>query len=123
MPHVVLEYSDNVLEQVEFNDFFKKLHSLIIENGPFELKDIKSRAVRRENFYVADGNESNGFIHLTLSILTGRELNLKQALGERILSFLKQEFARSYEGMSCSISVEIRELDRDTYSKATSGNL
>lgn len=123
MPHVVLEYSGNVLEQVEFNDFFKKLHSLIIENGPFKLKDIKSRAVRRENFYVSDGNESNGFVHLALSILTGRELDLKQTLGEKILSFLKQEFARSYEEMSCSISVEIKELDRDTYSKATSGNL
>jgi 5-carboxymethyl-2-hydroxymuconate isomerase len=96
---------------------------LIIDNGPFKLKDIKSRAVCRENFYVADGNESNGFIHLTLSILTGRELNLKQTLGEEKLSFLKQEFARSYEEMSCSISVEIKELDRDTYSKATSGNL
>ena len=123
MPHVVLEYSGNVLEKVEFNDFFKKLHSLIIENGPFKLKNIKSRAVRRQNFYVANGNESNAFIHLTLSILTGRELKLKQTLGEKILSFLKQEFARSYEEMSCSISVEIKELDRDTYSKATSGNL
>ncbi len=123
MPHIVLEYSENVLEQVDFKDFFNRLHSLLIENGPFKLEDIKSRAIPHPFFYVADGKESNGFVHLTLSILKGRDLSLRQALAEKILLFLKQEYARSYGELNCSISVEIKELDGDTYRKTSSNEL
>ena len=123
MPHFVLEYSDNILEEVEYKDFFKRLHTLLVENGPFTLSDIKSRAIRHQQFYVADGQESNAFIHLTLSIFKGRDLSIRQAVGEKILAFLKAEFARSFEKLNCSFTTEIKEIDKETYFKATSGVL
>ena len=123
MPHIIVEYSENVLEQVDFKDFFKRLHTLLIENGPFKLQDIKSRAISHPFFYVADGKGSNGFVHLTLSILKGRDLSLRQALAEKILLLLEQEYARSYGELNCSISVEIKELDGDTYRKISSNAL
>ena len=115
MPHVVLEYSNNIFERPDADDLFKRLHELLIQNGPFELSAIKSRIIRHQEYYVADGNDSNGFIHLTLSILKGRDLNLRQELGKRILAFLKEEFARSHAQLKCSITVDIHELNTDTY--------
>ena len=123
MPHFVLEYSDNILEEVDFKDFFERLHTLLVENGPFNLSAIKSRAIRHQQFSVADGKESNAFVHLTLSIFKGRDLSIRQAVGEKILSFLKGEFARSFEKLNCSYTVEIKEIDKDTYFKAMSGEL
>jgi len=123
MPHFVLEYSDNILEEVDFKDFFKKLHTLLVDVGPFNLSDVKSRAIRHQEFYVANGQESNAFVHLTLSIFKGRDLSIRQAVGERILAFLKGEFARSFEELSCSVTVEVREMQKETYFKATSGEL
>jgi 5-carboxymethyl-2-hydroxymuconate isomerase len=64
---------------------------------------------------VADGNQSNAFVHLTLSILSGRDLSLRQALARKILSFLKEAFACSHAQLKCSITVDIHELNRDTY--------
>ena len=123
MPHFVLEYSDNILGHIDFRDFFKRLHSLLVQNGPFKLSDIKSRGVPLQQFYVAYGKESNAFIHLTLSILKGRDLSIRQALGEKILAFLKEEFADSCTELNCSVTTEIREMERDTYFKSTSGDL
>jgi 5-carboxymethyl-2-hydroxymuconate isomerase len=123
MPHFVLEYSDNILEEVDFKDFFKKLHTLLVDVGPFNLSDIKSRAIRHQEFYVANGQESNAFVHLTLSIFKGRDLSIRQAVGERILAFLKGEFARSFEELSCSFTVEVKEMEKENYFKATGGEL
>ena len=123
MPHFVLEYSDNILEKVDHKDFFKKLHTLLVDVGPFNLSDIKSRAIRHQQFYVANGQESNAFVHLTLSIFKGRDLSIRQAVGEKLLAFLKGQFARSFEKLNCSYTVEIREMEKETYFKATNGKL
>ncbi len=123
MPHFVLEYSDNILEEVDFEDFFKKLHTLLVEVGPFNLSDIKSRAIRHQEFCVANGQESNAFVHLTLSIFKGRDLGIRQAVGEKMLAFLKGEFARSFETLNCSLTVEVREMEKETYFKTTGGKL
>ena len=115
MPQVILEYSDNILEQPDVEDLFRRLHELLIQHGPFKLSAIKSRVIRHREYFVADGNNSNGFIHLTLSILKGRDLKLRQELGKSILSFLKEEFAHSHAKLKCSITVDIHELNTDTY--------
>ena len=117
MPHFTLEYSENILEQVDSRDVFKSLHALLIESGPFHLSDIKSRAIMHREFYVADGNPSNSFVHLTLSIFKGRDINLRQAVSKALLEFLQNKFSRSYQELKCSITVDIKEIDSDTYSK------
>jgi 5-carboxymethyl-2-hydroxymuconate isomerase len=115
MPHFVLEVSANIIERPDADDLFKRLHELLVQNGPFQMSAIKSRIIIHQEYFVADGNKSNGFIHLTLSILKGRDLSLRQALGKKILSFLKAEFARSLAQLNCSITVDIHELNTDTY--------
>jgi 5-carboxymethyl-2-hydroxymuconate isomerase len=117
MPHFTLEYSENILEQVDTREVFKGLHALLIENGPFNLSDIKSRAIMYREFYVADGKTSNAFVHLSLAIFKGRNLKIRQVVGKMLLEFLQNEFARSYQKLNCSITVEIREVDTDTYFK------
>jgi 5-carboxymethyl-2-hydroxymuconate isomerase len=89
MPHFVLEYSGNILEEVDFKDLFKKLHTLLVDVDPFNLSDIKSRAIRHQDFHVANGQESNAFVHLTLSIFKGRDLSIRQAVGEKYWLFSK----------------------------------
>lgn len=123
MPHFVLEYSDNIPGEVDFKEFFKRLHTLLVDVGPFKLSDIKSRAIRHQEFYVADGQESNAFVHLTLSIFKGRDLDIRQAVGEKLLAFLREEFALSLQKLNCSYTVEIREMDKETYFKLVSGDL
>lgn len=123
MPHFVLEYSDNIMEEVDFRVLFRRLHDSLVRTGPFELSAIKSRAISYPNYLVADGDDANAFVHLTLSILSGRDRETKQAVGNRLIAFLKQEFARSFEALNCSLTVEIKEMEREEYFKVASGKL
>ena len=117
MPHFILEYSDNLLEEIDHRQLFGDLHQLLVENGPFKLSDIKSRAVAHKDFYISDGNDANAFIHLTLSIFKGRALDIQERIGNKLLAFLENKFARSYTERKCSITVEIKEINTDTYFK------
>ena len=119
MPHFILEYSDNLLEEVDHRQLFRHLHRLLVENGPFKLSDIKSRAVAHKNYFVSDGSDANAFVHLTLSIFKGRELDVQQRVGNQLLVFLQNEFARSYAALKCSITVQIKEINTDTYFKTS----
>jgi 5-carboxymethyl-2-hydroxymuconate isomerase len=64
---------------------------------------------------VGDGNKSNAFVHLTLSLMKGRDLSLRKALGEALFACLKEFFAQSFKELNCSFSFEIREMERETY--------
>lgn len=123
MPHFILEHSANLIEAPISASFLKKLHELLIEIGPFKLNDIKSRIYSLGTYCVADGKENNAFIHLQLAILPGRSPEIKQLVSARLLEFLKFSFQRSLNALSCSLTVEIRELEKETYSKITSGEI
>ncbi|TAE28962.1 MAG: 5-carboxymethyl-2-hydroxymuconate Delta-isomerase [Candidatus Kapaibacterium sp.] len=117
MPHLVLEYSTNIVEQPDFERLFSRMHWILTETGAFKLADIKSRAVPCPTFYLADGNANNAFVHVRLEILEGRSHDVKKQAGERLLTLLKETFALSVEQRSCALSVELRDMQRDAYFK------
>ncbi|MDZ4786706.1 MAG: 5-carboxymethyl-2-hydroxymuconate Delta-isomerase [bacterium] len=115
MPHCILEHSINIIEKIDAKIFFEKLHKIIIDSGPFNLSQIKSRVIAQNHYYVGDGSPNSGFIFLQISILSGRELLIKQTLGERALKYMEAVFSESKNNLNCSITVEIREMDKETH--------
>lgn len=84
------------------------------------MKDIKSRAIRHDTYCFAEGGDNFGFIHLQVNIIEGRPLEAKQNASNRLHEYLKQFFAKSFSDLKCSITVEIRDMNKDTYSKIMS---
>lgn len=119
MPHFVLECSSNVAQPAEPRAFFTKLHTLLAESGPFKLEEIKSRLIRHDDFLVGDGQPERGFAHLSLAILEGRDFTLQTSVGQKLMEFLRAEFApaKSAGGLQIALSLEIREMRRQTYFK------
>ncbi len=118
MPHLTLEYSDNLAEPVDFDALFARLHAALAEPGAFRLQDLKSRAVAHRDFRVGAGVPGSAFVHLTLAIFAGREPAQQERIADRLLEILLDSFARSRAERSCEITVEIREMRRETYRKA-----
>ena len=119
MPHFLLECSDNIVETIDPKDFFPALHELLIGSGPFNLQEIKSRVIRHQEYFIADGAPDKAFVHLTLSILEGREIGLQKTVGKKVLEFLKERFQASAQKRELALSLEIREMSRETYFKET----
>ena len=117
MPHAILEYTQNVVDDVDPHDLFRRLHEIMTSEGPFALSDIKSRVYACEHFYIADGNPQNAFVHLSLSVLEGRDPEVLRMVGERALELLREAYAESRASLNCQFSVEIREMARPLYFK------
>jgi len=120
MPHAILEYSANILDDADFPHMFARLHALLAETGKCRLDDIKSRAIGCEHFRVGDGDERNAFAHLTLCVLEGRDAEALQCLGEACLDLMQEFYAKSLEEQRCDLTVEIRPMRRDSYFKISS---
>jgi len=119
MPHLVLEYSANVPDEPDFDIVLRRLHEAMTTAGPFDLANVKSRAVRHERFRVADGAPDRAFVHLTVSVLAGRDGAALRSTAEALLAVLRESFPRARAERRCDLILEIREMRRDLYSKSS----
>ena len=112
MPHLVLEYSANLLEKDVFTEVFAKLHRLLSEKLPTQLASCKSRAYEVTDYYLADGNPANAFIALHVRIMPGRSTELLNEIAAEIFAILQNAFKASLVALDLQISVEISDLGR-----------
>ena len=117
MPHLTLEYSNNLPAPVDFGVLFARLHETLAEIGPFPLEQIKSRAVPHDVFRIGAGAPESVFVHLPVAILTGRVTEQQHGIGEQLLTVLRGAFAKAWDERPCDITVDIREMPRKTYAK------
>jgi 5-carboxymethyl-2-hydroxymuconate isomerase len=117
MPHLVLEYTSNVPDEPDLDLVLRNLHEAMTTVGPFDLSNVKSRAVRRERFRVADGAPDRAFVHLTVAVLAGREARVLRETGDALLAILRASFPRARAERRCDVTVELREMQPGLYFK------
>lgn len=115
MPHLTLEYSENI-GAFDAEAILLALNESLAASGHFEEADIKSRCVRRDAFRVGTASEPRAFVHATLAILSGRTLDTRRALSDRVLSVLKAH-CRAPSGVRLQLSAQVVEIERESYAK------
>jgi 5-carboxymethyl-2-hydroxymuconate isomerase len=108
MPHLTLEYSDNL--EFDVQKLLARLHAELVSTGAINLKGIKSRAIRHTEYRIADGNKEYAFVHVGLLIRAGRPLEIQQDAAQRVMMVLKDTFRQQSETGYLSLSVDIQEM-------------
>ena len=108
MPHLTLEYTDNL--EFEVQPLLARLHSELVATGAINLKGLKSRAVRHTEYRMADGNPDYAFVHVNLLIREGRPLIVQQDASQRVMAVLEETFGARFENGYLSLSVDIKEM-------------
>lgn len=108
MPHCIIEHSENFKKII--GEIINAVHSGALVSGLFDESDIKTRSMSYENFQT--GISRKPFIHVSSKILYGRNSEQKLQLSHAILSQLKK-----LNLPSCSLTVEIIDIDKDSYVK------
>ena len=116
MPHLTLEHSRNLPAAVDVYAVLRRLHEAVCASGLFRPADVKSRAVAHGAFHVGETPDA-AFVHVEVAILSGRDAEVRKALGERLLAVLREELAVPLADVPRALTVEVREMDRDTYAK------
>ncbi|WP_405551827.1 5-carboxymethyl-2-hydroxymuconate Delta-isomerase [Streptomyces sp. NBC_01171] len=122
MPHLVLEYSGNVRDDVDPAAVFGKLHNALAEAGGFRFQDFKSRAVRMDRFLIGDGSYEQSFVNLDIRTFAGKSIEARAAISEAALAVLTEFFPATLRETACDISVQVTELDRASFARMRSGD-
>ncbi|MBB3213897.1 5-carboxymethyl-2-hydroxymuconate isomerase [Herbaspirillum sp. Sphag1AN] len=117
MPHVTLEYTDNLIS-LDTRKILLKLNTALAASGHFEEEDIKSRSIKLDDYVVGTSAEqkTRGFLNVRLAILSGRTDSVKKQLSEIAIAEAR-DFCQGYPGMRIQLSVEVVDIDRSAYSK------
>ncbi|MGE5373955.1 MAG: 5-carboxymethyl-2-hydroxymuconate isomerase [Bacteroidota bacterium] len=108
MPHLTLEYTDNL--EFEIQLLLARLHSELAATGAINLKGLKSRAIRHSDYRIADGDPEYAFVHVGLLIREGRPVEVQKDAAQRVMNVLKETFGHRYENSYLSLSVDIKEM-------------
>jgi 5-carboxymethyl-2-hydroxymuconate isomerase len=108
MPQLTLEYTDNL--EFDVQPLLARLHSELAATGAINLKGLKSRAVRLDEYRIADGNPQYAFVHVSLLIREGRPLEVQKDASQRVMKVLEDTFGSRFENGHLSLSVDIKEM-------------
>ena len=108
MPHLTLEYSDNI--EVDVQPLLARLHEEVVATGAINLKGIKSRAIKHRQYRVADGDPDYAFVHVGLLIREGRPIEIQKEATQRVMKVLKETFGYLFEKRKLSLTVDLKEM-------------
>jgi len=123
MPHLTIEYSQNIDVDQKFSSLLLKLHESISKIGDIKIENFKSRIYQADNFLIGGGNNSEGFIHLDIRFLEGRDKEIKQKIGEKTCGLLLKWFQPFSSTLDLQVTVEVRDIERSFYFKHPKGTL
>lgn len=117
MPHIIVEYSENIEQHLDCKKVLEVLHRELVSFESFSMAAIKSRAIKHLVFRVGDGCVGNSFIHISLAILPGRSSEIKSAISKRLFGAVREILSDKLLTNPISLTLEVRELDGPSYQK------
>lgn len=111
MPHLTLEYTDNIANP-HIPELLRKLNAVLLARPDiFPVGGIRARAYRLSEYALADSSQpSDAFVHLSLKIGAGRSEEVKKATGDQLFAVLTDHFAAEFEQQGLMLSAEIGEF-------------
>ena len=110
MPHLIIEYSANIEDQIALDALLDKLHTCALGTGVFPLGGLRVRAHRADAYRIADKAPDNGFVHITALIGHGRPLDVQQRAAEELFAVLTKHLEPLYANSPLALSLNVQEF-------------
>lgn len=108
MAHVIYEYTDNIAAEADIPALLKKTNQVLIDQtGVFPTGGIRSRAILLHDYCVADGQEDDAFVHITVKYGAGREEAVLKQTFDALFEMVKSHFAPLYAKRYLALSMEL----------------
>ncbi|MEM7278311.1 MAG: 5-carboxymethyl-2-hydroxymuconate isomerase [Pseudomonadota bacterium] len=114
MPHVIIEYSDNLSSVIDIDALVGAMHEAALALDALPTGGIRTRAVGRQYHRVADSDPGNGFIYVTLRIGEGRSADVQKFVGEALFAALNSHVANVFDSQALSLGLEIQQINPET---------
>lgn len=109
MPHVTIEYSANVADRVDVDALVGAVHDAALASGLVALDALRTRAVERTRYAIADRHPDNGFVAVVARLGAGRSVDDRRRLVEALMATVDAVVGGPASGLM--LSVECQEID------------
>ncbi len=116
MPHIVLETTADLPENSAIPDILEALVERLSGFKTINSESIKAYHTLRSNWVMGAGAPA-GFAHVTVAIITGRPVELRQKIADGMWEEFQSHFTMSSEAGEVQLTLELREMDAETYRK------
>lgn len=113
MPHTTVEYSDQLSDAFDRQEFGRELHPLICQILEVPIERCRTRFWRITESVLGDGTGDGAMIRIVVGLLPGRSEEARSTLSQAILD-LARAHLRPAAGQSFGlvhVSVDIQDLD------------
>jgi 5-carboxymethyl-2-hydroxymuconate isomerase len=114
MPHFTIEYSANLDQRLDMTEVVEVVRRAAIETGIFPLGGIRVRAIRCEDYAIADGNPDLGFLDMVLRLGEGRDLATRKKAGEHVFKALSAHLDPVFAQSKFALSFDMQINDKET---------
>ena len=111
MPHLTLDYSENMETRTDIAALCDRIRCAAIETGVFPQAGVRVRAFKATHVSIADGNPENGFIDISVRLREGRDLEPREAAVTQIFEADKTFLEHVIEQHTVALSIEMRNID------------
>jgi 5-carboxymethyl-2-hydroxymuconate isomerase len=114
MPHLTLEYSANL--QTDVGALCQELAATLVaqrdDHGAavYPIGGVRVRALRCDDYCIADGAPDAAFVHGTLKVAAGRSDAVKRATGDALFEAMKRRCELEFAARGLALSLEIQEF-------------
>lgn len=124
MPHLIIEHSSDIKSSSIKNLCVEIQNIMAGVEGNFDKDQCKCRTHSFDDYLVGTPDQSEAsFLHITLKALSGRSIEVRKNLAEKIAAFSQNFIIEcKLQTKRCDLSVDIVEMDRNTYQKIRLGS-
>lgn len=113
MPHITIEYTPNLVDEVRQTDLVSAVHQAAADTKVFPLWGIRTLARPAELSRVAHGDPAVGFLQITARIAPGRDLATRQRVTQALFDAVLKQMAQVQAQRELGIQLEVTEFDQD----------
>lgn len=111
MPHVTIEYSGNVADEHDADALVRAVHDAGLAHGLAPADGLRTRAVARHHYRIADGHPDHAFVALTARVGPGRTTADKVSFLTALLDAAEATLSGEGDRLAIAYSAEIQEID------------
>jgi 5-carboxymethyl-2-hydroxymuconate isomerase len=113
LPHLMVDYSPNLEDRVNFAALCNVLRLATIETGVFPMPGVRVRAMRADHVSIADGDAAHGYIDISVRLRGGRDPGARKAATAHIFAAAKDFLNEVMSRQPIALSLEMRDIDPD----------
>ena len=116
MPHIHLETTSDLEENAKLPDILEALTDELSRHETIASKAVKAYHTLGSVWVMGEGAPA-GFAHCEVAVLNGRPVELRQQIAVAMMEIMREQFAESIANGAVSLTLELREMDKETYQK------